>query len=106
MGWKEKILSKLPNLRSEMLCVCLSVSTDSKELPWWTVGTAEEVSFLEILHKREMGPQMGDGVKSTRGLFPCPEQKKTCGAQHANEALAPPPGRGPPLDRKCMSIKA
>lgn len=55
--WKEKFLSKLPNLKSEVLG--LSVSMGSRELPWWITGTVEEVSSLEILHETRDGSSTG-----------------------------------------------
>lgn len=55
--WKEKFLSKLPNLKSKRLG--LSVSMDSRELPWWIMGTVEEVSSLEILHETGDGSSTG-----------------------------------------------
>lgn len=54
---KEKFLSTLPNLKSKRLG--LSVSMDSRELPWWITGTVEEVSSLEILHETGDGSSTG-----------------------------------------------
>lgn len=35
------------------------VSMDSRALPWWIMGTVEEVSSLEILHETGDGSSTG-----------------------------------------------